>query len=107
MGEEIKIERSSGNIFFDLGFGEEEAKEELPKAQLGAEIFRILAHRKLTQTMAAEILGVKQPEISRLKSGRFPMCRIVKGKQIELWLRCLYAGDRREIYYKCKRKRKF
>ena len=71
MNEDIKIEKSSGNIFSDLGFGEEEAKEELLKAQLGAEIFHILKHRKLTQTKAAKILGVKQPEISRLKSGKF------------------------------------
>ena len=71
MDEDIKVEESSGNIFLDLGFGEEEAKEELLKAQLGAEIFRILEHRKLTQTKAARILEVKQPEISRLKSGQF------------------------------------
>ncbi len=71
MTGEIKVRQSSGNIFADLGFSEEEAKEELLKAQLGAEIFRILAHRKLTQTKAAEILEVKQPEISRLKSGKF------------------------------------
>ncbi len=71
MSEDIKIERGSGNIFSDLGFGAEEAKEELLKAQLGAEIFRILDHRKLTQTQAAKILGVKQPEVSRLKSGKF------------------------------------
>ena len=71
MGEDIKIERGSGNIFADLGFGDEEAKEELLKAQLGAEVFRILEHRKLTQTKAARILEAKQSEISRLKSGKF------------------------------------
>ena len=71
MDEDIRIEKSSGNIFSDLGFSEEEAKEELLKAQLGAEIFHILDQRKLTQTKAAEILGVKQPEISRLKNGKF------------------------------------
>ncbi|MDE2888545.1 MAG: helix-turn-helix transcriptional regulator [Gemmatimonadota bacterium] len=71
MGEEIKIEEGSGNVFTDLGFGEEEAKEELLKAELGAEIFRILKHRRLTQTKAARIMGVKQPEISRLKHGKF------------------------------------
>ncbi|MFT5366084.1 MAG: putative XRE-type DNA-binding protein [Candidatus Latescibacterota bacterium] len=71
MGEDFKVEKSSGNIFSDLGFDDEEAKEELLKAQLGAEIFHILKYRKLTQTKAAEILGVKQPEISRLKSGKF------------------------------------
>ena len=71
MGGDIKIEQSSGNIFSDLGFGDEEAKEELLRAQLGAEIFRILEHRQLTQTKAAKILEVKQPEIFRLKSGKF------------------------------------
>ena len=71
MGADSKIEQGSGNIFSDLGFSDEEAKEELLKAQLGAEIFRILEHRKLTQTKAAGLLGVKQPEISRLKSGKF------------------------------------
>ena len=71
MSKRIKIEESSGNIFSDLGFCDEEAKEELLKAQLGAEIFRILSDRQLTQTEAAKILGVKQPEISRLKGGKF------------------------------------
>ena len=71
MGEDIKVEEGSGNVFTDLGFGDEEAKEELLKAELGAEVFRILECRKLTQTRAAQILGVKQPEVSRLKSGKF------------------------------------
>lgn len=71
MGEDIKVEEGSGNVFADLGFGDEEAKEELLKAELGAEVFRILKHRRLTQTKAARIMGVKQPEISRLKRGKF------------------------------------
>ena len=71
MDNELKSELGSDNVFSDLGFSDEEAKEELLKAQLGAEIFRILEHRKLTQTKAARILEVKQPEISRLKSGKF------------------------------------
>ena len=71
MSEEIKIEESSGNVFKDLGFSDEEAEEELLKAELGVEIFRILEERELTQTEAAKILGVKQPEISRLKHGKF------------------------------------
>ena len=71
MDEDIKVEEGSGNVFTDLGFNHEETKEELLKAELGAEIFRILEHPKLTQTEAARIMGVRQPEISRLKSGRF------------------------------------
>ena len=71
MSDDTSITESSGNIFEDLGFAHEEAEEELLKAQLGAEIFSILQNRKLTQTEAAKILGVKQPEISRLKKGKF------------------------------------
>lgn len=71
MSRKIKIEESSGNIFKDLGFPQEVAEEELLKAQLGTEIFRIMESRGLTQTEAAEIFGVHQPEISRLKQGKF------------------------------------
>ena len=71
MSEHMEVEESSGNVFSDLGFDDEEAKEELLKAELGAEIFRILEYRRLTQTKAARIMRVKQPEISRLKSGKF------------------------------------
>ncbi len=71
MDENIVIEEGSSNIFKDLGFSDEEAKEELLKAELGAEIFRILEKQQMTQTEAAKILGVKQPEVSRLKSGKF------------------------------------
>ena len=71
MRDDISITESSGNIFKDLGFAHEEAEGELLKAQLGAEIFSILHSRNLTQTEAARILGVKQPEISRLKKGKF------------------------------------
>ena len=71
MSNRIKVEKGSGNIFKDLGFSDEIAEEELLKAQLGAEIFRILKERKLTQVEAAKLLGVKQPEISRLKAAKF------------------------------------
>ena len=71
MSDDASIRESSGNIFEDLGFPHEEAEEELLKAQLGAEIFSILQSRRLTQTEAAKVLGVKQPEISRLKKGKF------------------------------------
>ena len=70
MKNRIKVEEGSGNIFKDLGFSDEVAEEELLKAQLGAEICRILKERKLTQIEAAELLCVKQPEIARLKAAK-------------------------------------
>ncbi len=70
MSNKIKIEEGSENIFKDLGFSDEVAAAELLKAQLGAEIFRVLKERKLTQVEAAKLLGVKQPEVSRLKAAK-------------------------------------
>ena len=70
MSNRIKAEEGSGNIFKDLGFSDEVAEEELLKAQLGAEIFRILKERKLTQAEAAKLLCVKQSEISHLKAAK-------------------------------------
>ena len=60
---------SSGNVFKDLDLPDTE--ELLLKAKLGFEVFQIIEKWKLTQTQAAKILGVKQPEISRLKQGKF------------------------------------
>ncbi len=69
MSKKIKFEESSGNVFEDLNLPN--AEELLLKAQLGYEVFQIIEARKLTQAEAAKILGVKQPEISRLKNGKF------------------------------------
>lgn len=70
MSKSIKVEEGSGNIFKDLGFSDEVSEKELLKAQLGAEIFRILKERKLTQVEAAKRLGIKQVEVSRLKAAK-------------------------------------
>ena len=69
MSEEIQPEESFSNMFKDLNLPD--AEELFLKAKLGFEVFQIIEKRKLTQTEAAKILGVKQPEISRLKQGKF------------------------------------
>ena len=71
MSENVRFERSSGNVFKDIGFPEAEAERELLKADLAVEIYRILAGRKLTQAKAGELLGVDQADVSRLKNGDF------------------------------------
>ena len=45
-------------------------RKKLLKAQLGAEIFRILKERKLNQVEAAKLLGIKHTEVSRLKAAK-------------------------------------
>ena len=69
MSKKIKFEKSSGNVFADLDLPN--AEELFLKAELGFAVFQIIEERKLTQAEAADILGVKQPEISRLKNGKF------------------------------------
>ena len=66
--EEISVERSSGNVFEDLGVPE--SAEMLAKAELAARIAEIIAERRLTQAAAAKALGIDQPSVSDLVRGR-------------------------------------
>jgi len=72
----IKIERSSGNVFRDLGFGSAEAANLKIRADLMIEIDRIIKRRKLTQGAAAKLLGVTQPRISDLVRGKIHLFSI-------------------------------
>jgi predicted XRE-type DNA-binding protein len=57
-------EKSSGNVFTDLGF--RNSKQELLKAKLTVEIYRHLRARGITQQEAAKLLGITQPQVSAL-----------------------------------------
>ena len=59
---------SSGNVFADLGV--KEPDEALAKAELARQISGIIRSRNLSQTRAAEILGIDQPKVSALMRGR-------------------------------------
>lgn len=62
-------EIGTGNVYADLGYAD--ADEMLIKAQLVAKIAEIIKRKSLTQTQAAELLGVPQPKLSNLLRGRF------------------------------------
>ena len=64
----IKVTKSSGNVFADLGL--ENPEEELTKAQLASHIRHIIRSRKLTQAAAARLMEVDQPKVSALLNGR-------------------------------------
>jgi len=64
-----KIEKSSGNVYADLGLPD--AEEMLVKARLAAKIGEIIKHRHLTQQQASEILGMPQSKISNMLHGNF------------------------------------
>jgi len=60
----VTHELSSGNIFADLGLPN--AEQEMVKAKLTVQIYRILKDRGLTQTEAAKLLGTTQAQVSAL-----------------------------------------
>lgn len=64
----LKIERSSGNVFEDLGFSAGEAKNLQLRAQLMSKI-RAVA-RDMTQAEAAKRLGVTQPRLNDALRGK-------------------------------------
>jgi predicted XRE-type DNA-binding protein len=64
-----KYEVGSGNVFKDLGIPN--AEEHLVKAQLVFKIEGIMKSRRLKQAEAAELLGIKQPDVSKMLSGEF------------------------------------
>jgi predicted XRE-type DNA-binding protein len=72
----MNIERSSGNVFRDLGFGPKEAESLRLRAQLMVELKRLIRARKLTQNSAAKLLGVTQPRISDLVRGKIDLFSI-------------------------------
>jgi predicted XRE-type DNA-binding protein len=89
----IRVEKSSGNVFADLGFPRPE--QELLKARLTLEIYRIIRKRGLTQTEAGKILGIKQPHVSALirnRAGSFSVERLMDfltalGQDVEISVR--------------------
>jgi predicted XRE-type DNA-binding protein len=67
-GEKIQVEEGSGNVFADLGLPDPE--ERLAKAMLSRQIDRLIHDRGITQTQAAGLLGIKQPDVSNIVRGR-------------------------------------
>lgn len=71
MNEEIKIEESSGNVFFDIGFSREEAELELLRCNLAIKVYQLLEELKLTPAKAEKILGLNPSDVSRIQNGDF------------------------------------
>ena len=69
MPNPIAHEKSSGNVFADIGLPN--AGDHLVKATLVMKIERLMRERKLKQAEAADILGVRQPDVSKMLRGDF------------------------------------
>jgi predicted XRE-type DNA-binding protein len=65
----VIIEKSSGNVFADLDV--EDAEELQARAMIGYHVIQLLKDKNMKQKELAEVLGVKQAEISHLLNGHF------------------------------------
>lgn len=65
----IRMQKSSGNVFRDLGFPRAEAANLQVRSKMMIELEMIITERGLTQSAAAKILGVTQPRVSDLVRG--------------------------------------
>ncbi len=63
------IEKSSGNVYADLG--RPDSEEMLVKSRLAAKIGEIITKRHLTQQQAADILAMPQSKVSNMLRGQF------------------------------------
>lgn len=69
MTKREKFLRGSDNVFADLGLPN--AEEHLLKAGLVVRLADIIKAKKLTQTAAARVLRVGQPDLSKILRGHF------------------------------------
>jgi predicted XRE-type DNA-binding protein len=72
----MKMKRSSGNVFRDLGFAPKEAESLRLRAELMVELTHVIHSRMLTQNSAAKLFGVTQPRISDLVRGKIDLFSI-------------------------------
>jgi predicted XRE-type DNA-binding protein len=79
----IKVEKASRNIFAE--FGLPDAEDLLLKSKIVVELHRLIKERRLTQTRAAKLIGVSQPDLSNLLHGR------LRGYSTERLMRMLTA----------------
>ena len=68
MADDELFVTGSGNVYEDLGFDDPEGEQ--AKADLAIEIIKVIRARDLTQQQAAEIMGIRQPKVSRIIRGR-------------------------------------
>ena len=80
-----RYEVGSRNVFKDLGLPN--AEEHMVKAQLMYKIDTIMKDRGLKQAEAADLLGIKQPDVSKMLRGEF------RQFSVERLLRFLVALD--------------
>lgn len=69
----LKMTRSTGNVFRDLGFSPEEAEHLKVRSELMISLQKAISARRLKQAEVANLLGVTQPRVSDLMRGRIDL----------------------------------
>ena len=68
MSKRVRVTRSGGNVFADLGLPDPE--DRMLKAQLALKIQQLIERKGMTQSEIAPLLGLDQPKVSYLMRGR-------------------------------------
>src|SRR4030067_344816 len=69
--EKLKITKSSGNVYIDLGFPPEEAAILTMRSELMCRLEILIRDKQWTQAEAAQVLGISQSRVSDLIRGKF------------------------------------
>ena len=72
----MKVTRSSGNVFEDIGFEPAEATVLKLRSSLMVAVREEIEKRGITQTEAAKLLGVTQPRVSDLMRGKISVFNV-------------------------------
>lgn len=92
--EKLKITKSSGNVFIDLGFPPGEASILAMRSELMCQLEILIRDKQWTQAQASEVLGISQSRVSDLIRGKwekFSLDMLITlatraGKKVELKL---------------------
>ncbi len=84
--KDMSHEKSSGNVFFDLGFSPAATADLTVKSSLITTISDTIRERALTQQEAARLCGTDQPTLSKVLRGRMESITIDK---LTAWLNAL------------------
>jgi predicted XRE-type DNA-binding protein len=95
------VTRGSGNVFADIALDHPE--EALAKARIVETIADLIARRDLSQQGAGKLVGLTQPQISRLMRGdtrEFSYERLMRvlnalGQDVEITIRATSARSKR------------
>jgi predicted XRE-type DNA-binding protein len=69
----LKVTRSTGNVFRDVGFSGGEADHLLVRADLLIKVQKLIESKHLIQAELAKTLRTRQPRVSDLRRGRIDL----------------------------------